>query len=208
MCWDQATPSPSAQDVLRFPDPQQTPPPRAGVCLAYHPTALALVSYCEAREQVESIFSRGLMENPRRFDGMVIHPVGFDLLASASALLQCLFLRFHLMTDDKSKYSDETWKTSASSRKRMYLCWLEMTGAEIMDVHLAEMHSIDEELSRILETCNKLPGFSGTRFLSAGPSRMSTGRRVGPRPRFASVRAAKSTKLNVQSGLGELPKQF
>jgi len=80
----------------------------------------------------------------------------------------------------------------------------EMTGAEIKDVHLAEMHSIDEELSRILETCNKLPGFSGTRFLSAGLSRMSTGRRVGPRPRFASVRAPKSTKLKHTVGTGRV----
>ena len=54
------------------------------------------------------------------------------------------------MTDDKSKYSDETWKTSASSRKRMYLCWLEMIGAEMTDAHLAEMRSAREELSRIL----------------------------------------------------------
>ena len=54
------------------------------------------------------------------------------------------------MTDDKGQYSDEDLEDIRKLKERMYLCWLEMTGAEMTDAHLAEMRSVRQELSRIL----------------------------------------------------------
>ena len=54
------------------------------------------------------------------------------------------------MTDDKGQYSDEDLEDIRKLKERMYLCWLEMIGAEMTDAHLAEMRSAREELSRIL----------------------------------------------------------
>ena len=55
------------------------------------------------------------------------------------------------------KLSHQDREAIRQLKKRVDLCWLEMTEAELREAHLPELHAIYEELSRILNKYGNAP---------------------------------------------------